>query len=154
MRKRHLSSVPDTDYVPFEGLQELPDDTRREQSFEGKRILSPGEGFVTDWINRFTLSLFPFTIGLAAQRILPANPLRSYLIIQNKEAIGGNAIFVNFGQNPTVFSSIRIEAGGNYIFEGGARGGGFSPQDDVYILGSAAGLDGIAGEGLLMPEVI
>lgn len=142
------------DYIPFEGLDELPLDVESERSFEGRRILSPGEGFVTDWVNRYTLSLFPFTIGINAERILPANPLRSYLVIQNKEVIGGNAILVNFGQNPTAFSSLRIEAGGSLIFEGGARGGGFSPQDDVYVLGTVAALDGVAGEGLLMPEII
>ena len=119
-----------------------------ERSLDGKRVLDPGSMFVTDWINRNTLSLFPFTIGIAARRILPANPLRTYLIVQNKS---GGTIFINFGQNPTQFASIQIDAGGNYVFEGGATGGAFSPQDDVYVLGSAAGLDGVAGEGLWTP---
>ena len=130
-------------------LGELPPDLGGERSIHGKRILDPGSMFVTDWVNRNTLSLFPFTIGIAANRILPANPLRTYLIIQNKAAIGN--IFVNFGQNPTAFASVQIVAGGNYIFEGGATGGAFSPQDDVYVLGSVAGIDGVAGEGLWTP---
>ncbi len=104
--------------------------------------------FVTDWINRNTLSLFPFTIGISAARILPANPLRTYLVVQNKS---GGVIFINFGQNPTAFASIEIPAGGNYEFTGGATGGAFSPQDDIYVLGSVAGLDGVAGEGLWTP---
>lgn len=130
-------------------LGELSPDLGRERSLHGKRILDPGTAFVTDWVNRNTLSLFPFTIGTTARRILPANPLRTYLIVQNKS---GGTIFVNFGQNPTQFTSIQIAAGGNYIFEGGSTGGAFSPQDDVYILGSVAGLDGIAGEGLWTPQ--
>ena len=69
--------------------------------------------------------------------------------MQNKS---GGTIFINFGQNPTQFSSIQIPAGGNIIFEGGATGGAFSPQDDIYVLGSVAGLDGVAGEGLWTPQ--
>ena len=130
------------------GLGELPADKQDERDQQGRRILSPGSGAVTDWINRYTLSLFPFTVGTTALRIVPANELRTYLIIQNKSA---GTIFVNFGQNPTQFASIQIEAGGNYIFEGGAFGGEFIPVDDVYVLGSAAGLDGVVGEGLILP---
>lgn len=129
-------------------LGELQPDLLAERSIHGKRILDPGSMFVTDWINRNTLSLFPFTIGITAFRILPANPLRTYLIVQNKS---GGVIFINFGQNPTVFSSIEIPAGGNFEFTGGATGGAFSPQDDIYVLGSVAGLDGVAGEGLWTP---
>jgi len=131
------------------GLGELPQDLSEERSIHGKRILQPGTAFVTDWVNRNTLSLFPFTIGVTARRILPSNPLRTYLILQNKS---GGTIFINFGQNPTVFASVSIPAGGNIIFEGGATGGAFSPQDDIYILGSVAGLDGVAGEGLWTPS--
>ncbi len=131
------------------GLGELTESISSERSIHGKRILDPGSMFVTDWINRNTLSLFPFTIGVTAFRILPANPLRTYLIVQNKS---GGVIFINFGQNPTTFSSIEIPAGGNYEFTGGATGGGFSPQDDIYVLGSAANLNGVAGEGLWTPS--
>ena len=109
------------------------------------RMLEPGKGHIADWTNRYTLSLFPFTIGISPERVLPANPMRTYLIIQNKSA---GIIFVNFGQNPTEFASIEIAAGGNYEIIGGAQGGSFVPPDDVYILGSAAALDGSIGEGL------
>ena len=132
------------------GLGELSPDLGAERSIHGKRILDPGSGYVTDWINRNTLSLFPFTVGATAQRLLPANPLRTYLIIQNKS---GGIIYVNFGNNPTPFVSIEIAAGGNYEFTGGATGGAFSPQDDIYILGSVAGINGVGGEGLWTPAV-
>lgn len=130
------------------GLAGLPADLESERSIKGKRILNPGAMVVTDWLNRNTLSLFPFSIGTTALRILPANPLRTYLIVQNKSAAN---IFINFGQNPTAFSSIIIFPSGNYELIGGATGGAFSPQDDVYILGAAASLDGVAGEGLWTP---
>ena len=131
-------------------LVELPASIGEERSIHGKRILDPGSMFVTDWINRNTLSLFPFTIGIVAERILPANPLRTYLLLQNKAAVGN--LFINFGQNPTAFASVIIVPGGNIIFEGGATGGAFSPQDDIFILGSVAGIDGVAGEGLWTPS--
>lgn len=131
------------------GLGELQPDLLAERSSHGKRILNPGAMVVTDWLNRNTLSLFPFVIGVTAERILPANPLRTYLLLQNKAAVGN--LFINFGQNPTLFSSVVIVPGGNIIFEGGATGGAFSPQDDVYILGSVAGVNGVAGEGLWTP---
>ena len=141
MRKRIRSIGP--------GLGELSPDLGAERSSHGKRILDPGSMFVTDWVNRNTMSLFPFTIGTSAERILPANPLRTYLIVQNKS---GGIIFINFGQNPTAFASIEISPSGNYELIGGATGGAFSPQDDIFVLGSAAGLDGVAGEGLWTPS--
>jgi len=142
MRKRRRA------FSPGDTLGELTEEISAERNIHGKRILNPGSMFVTDWVNRNTLSLFPFTIGVLANRILPANPLRTYLIVQNKS---GGIIFVNFGQNPTEFASIEIAAGGNYELIGGSTGGAFSPQDDIYVLGSAAGLDGVAGEGLWTP---
>lgn len=126
-------------------LQGLPYSLRHERIQKGKRIHSPGLGHLADWVNRYTLTLFPFTIGTTAVRVLPANPMRCYLVVQNKS---GGTVFVNFGQNPTVDSSIDIPAGGNYIFEGGAAGGAFSTPDDVYLLGSATALKTVLGEGL------
>ncbi len=108
-------------------------------------MLEPGKGHVADWVNRYSLSLFPFKAQLTASRELPANPMRTYLLIQNKSA---GTIYVNFGQNPTVFSGIEIASGGNYIMEGGAPSGAFVSPDDVYVLGSAADLDGVIAEGL------
>jgi len=137
--------------IHSQGLGDLPADKQRERSHAGKRILNPGTQFVSDWINRNRLSLFPFTVGIVAQQGVPANELRTYLLIQNKS---GGTMFINFGQNPTQFASIQIVAGGNIIFEGGATGGAFSPQDTVNILGSAPGLDGVIGEGLWTAEAI
>lgn len=133
-------------------LGDLQRDHGAERSFKGKRVLNPGEGFVSDFVNRYNATIFPFTIGLVAQRILPANPLRCYLLIQNKAAAGD--IYINFGQNPTSYASIEIEPnGGYYEAIGGAYGGSFCPGGDVYILGSAAAIDGAVMEGLYTVEV-
>ncbi len=127
-------------------LGELPESNLRERAL-GKQIFDPGAGFVSDWINRYTQSNFPFSIGVASERALPANPLRTYLLIQNKSA---NIIFVNFGQNATAFNGIRIISGGNYELIGGATGGAFCNGDDVYILADAAATEGVVTEGVIM----
>ena len=63
-------------------LGELPASISAERSIHGKRILDPGSMFVTDWINRNTVSLLACTIGLTSLRMLPENPLRSNLRLQ------------------------------------------------------------------------
>jgi len=127
-------------------LGELPESKLRERAL-GKEIFDPGSGFVSDWINRYTQSNFPFSIGAVSERAIPANPLRTYLLIQNKSA---GILFVNFGQNATTFNGIRIIAGGNYELIGGATGGAFVNGDDVYILGDGAALEGVLTEGVIM----
>ena len=127
-------------------LGELPEDQFRERAL-GKTIFDPGAGFVSDWVNRYTQSNFPFSIGTASERAIPANPLRTYLLIQNKSA---NILFVNFGQNATTFNGIRIIAGGNYELIGGATGGAFCNGDDVYILADVAASEGVLTEGVIM----
>ena len=110
-----------------------------------KVILEPGRGQIADWINRYSLSTFAFTAGIVSDRKLPANPLRTYLLIQNNSA---GVMFVNFGTEATAISGIQIIAGGNYIMEGGAPAGAFVAPNDVYILGSAGNLAGVIGQGL------
>ena len=108
-------------------------------------MLEPAKGHIADWVNRYTLSLFPFTAGITSVRILPANPMRTYLIVQNTSA---SNMFINFGQNATLIAGLRIVPGGNYEQLGGAPAGSFITPDDIYILGAAAGLSGVVAEGL------
>jgi hypothetical protein len=126
------------------GLGDLPPPLRGGRPRTGE-VLEPGKGHIADWSNRYTLSLFPFSIGTSPERVLPANPMRCYLLIQNKSA---GTIFVNFGQNPTTTASVEIIAGGNLELIGGAQGGAFCSPDDVYLMGSAAALATAILEGL------
>ncbi len=127
------------------GFGELPETNRVERT-PSNVVLNPNLGPVPDWYNQFTQSNFPFTTDGNSQRILPANPLRTYLLIQNKSA---DFIYVNFGQNATVYNGIRVAAGGYYELIGGAGNGApHVPGDDVFILGAVAGLDGVASEGV------
>lgn len=101
------------------------------------------------WINNYTTANYPFIVGTAAQQILPANPLRSYLLIQNKD--GASDLFVNFGQKATAFNGLIIIPRGNYELIGGATGGSFVPSDSVWLLGDAANMEGVVIEGVLPP---
>jgi len=96
------------------------------------------------WENTGRQSNTPFVIDTDSVRVLPANPLRRYLLVQNKSA---DVMYVNFGQLATVFNGIQISAGGYYELIGGGPGGSFVPADDVYILGGSAGLAGVVSEG-------
>ena len=129
-------------------LSGLPEPLRRERDLTG-RIHDPGAGLLPDWRNSFTAATYPFTIGLTAMQIVPANPLRCYLLVQNKSA--ASDMFINFGQKPTADNGVIIIPRGNYEFIGGANGGPYSPGNSIWMLGAAAALSGVLVEGVLPP---
>lgn len=59
-------------------------------------------------------------------------PGRTYLLIENRSA---DAIYINFDTHADAVNGIEIAAGGNYEREQ------FVPNNDIYILGAAAGND-------------
>jgi hypothetical protein len=141
-------------------LGELPEDFMSER-LSRNPILSPrvtqyaqgsaptfAPGSSTMGLPRYRSSITPFIAGVTSQKAVPANPQRAFLLIQNNNG-GGNKIFVNFGSDANALNSIVIIDGGNAVFEGGDVGGSFVPQEDVYILGQAAGLACIVMEGLV-----
>lgn len=130
-------------------LGELPEAKMSERAIRGPIQETPPAN-PNDWLNPYTQSNFPFIVGTASIQILPANPLRCYLLIQNKSA--GN-MYVNFGQNANTFNGIQIITIGNYELIGGARGGAFCPSDGIYIIGDAASLSGVVTEGVIMPSM-
>lgn len=131
------------------GLGELSPDLLRERSVAGKRIHSPGERTGFEWINNYSQSNYPFVIGIASEQIIPANPLRSYVLIQNKNA--ASDMFINFGSAANAFNGIIIVPRGNYELIGGAVGGSYCPRDSINILGAVAGMQGVITEGVLLP---
>ena len=84
-------------------------------------MIDPGAGLIPEWINNYKQSNFPFVIGVASEQIIPANPLRVYVLIQNKNA--ASDMFINFGNDATTFNGIIIVPRGNYELIGGANGG-------------------------------
>lgn len=133
------------------GLGTLPESLVLERSFKGKRILDPGAGVIPEWTNNYRSSNYPFTIGLTSLQIVPANPLRCYLLIQNKNA--ASDMFINFGSKATTDNGIIIIPRGNYEFVGGAVGGDFSPGNSVWLLGAVAAMKGVLVEGVLPPVI-
>jgi len=126
------------------GLGELPP-----QHYRAGPINDPGAGLIPEWINNATQTNFPFVIGLASEQIIPSNPLRTYVIIQNKDPASN--MFVNFGNSATVFNGVLIIPLGNYELIGGANNGAHCPNDSIHILGAAAGMVGVISEGVLPP---
>ncbi len=146
----HRQKLP---WVPLAGL---PSDRQdREPSddvhYPGDRGAVPGQpsrgpGGRPGYRNSDTATNFPFVIGLQSTQIIPANPLRVYLLVQNKDA--GADMFINFGQKANAFNGVIIIPRGNFEFIGGGPGGSFSPQDSVWLLGAVADMNGVLVEGV------
>lgn len=98
------------------------------------------------WVNRSTQANTPFIVGTVGIRVLPANPRRTYLLIQNKSA---DVMYLNFGQQADLYNGIQISAGGAYELIGGATGGSHCPFDDVFVLGGSSDLAGVVTEGMV-----
>jgi len=128
------------------GLGDLP----RDHSRTGP-LNDPGAGLIPDWVNNYKASNFPFVTGLISQQVIPANPLRCYVLVQNKNAL--NDMFINFGADATPFNGVIIIPRGNYEFVGGSNNGAFSPSDSINILGAIAGMNGVVVEGVLPPVI-
>ncbi len=98
--------------------------------------------------NNYKSAMYPFVSQLASTKVVPANPYRAFLLIQNND-VAANFIFVNFGADASLTNALRIAGnGGNLVFSGGAKGGSFCPLEDVYIVGLAAGSPCVVMEGL------
>lgn len=127
-------------------LGDLPYDRDRQG-----RLNRPSGGLIyEEWKNKFTASNYPFVIGVTSEIIVPANPRRAYVLVQNKSAT--DDMFINFGQKATTFNGVIIIPRGNYEFVGGSFGGAFCPADSVWLLGTVAGMNGVLVEGVLPLE--
>jgi hypothetical protein len=80
------------------------------------------------------------TTGAAAQDAAPANPARQYVMVQNIEDDGGEALWVNFGADAGVGApgSIMLRAGGGSISFEGARAA-ICPAGRVSVTGATTG---------------
>lgn len=131
-------------------LGELPETLSRER--QHGRYLDPSAGLYLDWSNRFTCINFGTLVGLASQTVLQDNGLRTYLMIQNNHA--ANVVYLAFNSEATVFSGVRIIAGGNYELIGGQQGGAFVPKSSINLLASGVDTNVVVVEGALEPEPI
>ncbi|MGH7144774.1 MAG: hypothetical protein ACREJ2_11700 [Planctomycetota bacterium] len=77
------------------------------------------------------------TAGTSSGAILPANPLRACLILQNNSATGGPVLWFNFGQ-PAVASSagsFALQPGGSLVIAEPKA----CPKESLYVAWSGAG---------------
>lgn len=129
------------------GFGDLPEDLQRER--RGKQGFDPSTGLAVDWVNRYKTTNFGTLIGLASRNILQNNGLRTYLLVQNKDAVSD--LFLTFTTDASAFAGILIIPRGNYELIGGEAGGSFVPSDSVNLIGAAAGMNVVIVEGTLMP---
>lgn len=141
---RQLGGIPQPDY-----------------EYQGPELLDPGGGVFSDYYNGDTTSIFPFIAGLASQLVIPLNPLRLYLLIQNNSAGASTGdIFINLGQSATATNSLVLPSGGVYEQTGVGGGRSLDPEkmqfssgafigpDSVHVLGEFAGMACVIIEGL------
>lgn len=130
-------------------LGELPRSLSRERA-PGPEM-DPGAGLIPEWINNYTSTIFPFSLPLSDVTAIPANPLRAYLLIQNKDAAAD--LLVNFGNTANAFNGVVIIPRGNYELIGGAVGGSFCPSNSVHLLATVANQNAVVIEGVLPPVI-
>jgi len=129
------------------GLGQLPQ-TRLQRGPIVGQMMPEEEG---DYVNPYTSAQFSFNASLVATRVVTANMRRTYLLIQNLEAAGGNPIYVGVGVEPSIGNGFVIAPDGGYIeFIGGADGGGFCPRSDIYVVSIGAAI-GVVLEGGMIP---
>lgn len=133
---------------PGNALGQLPQNRFQRGPIVGQ-MLPEVEG---DYVNPYTSAQFSFNAGLVATRIVAANMRRTYLLVQNLEAAGGNPIYVGIGVEPTIANGFLIAPDGGFIeFIGGAGGGGYCPRSDIYVISTGAAI-GVALEGGMIPR--
>lgn len=134
--------------MPGNALGQLPQARFQRGPIVGQ-MLPEVEG---DYINPYTAAQYSFNAGLVATRIVAANMRRTYLLLQNLEAAGGNPIYVGVGVEPTIANGFLIAPDGGFIeFIGGAGGGGYCPRSDIYVISTGPAI-GVALEGGMIPR--
>lgn len=129
------------------GLSDLPEDLKRER--RAGQGFDPSAGLALDWLNRYKTTNFGTLIGITSTTILQNNGLRTYLLIQNKDAAAD--LFLTFTTDASSFGGILIIPRGNYELIGGEKGGSFVPSDSVNLVGAAANMNVVVVEGTLLP---
>ena len=106
----------------------------------------PGVSRARRWVNPYRSVVVPFSVGLVSDIMLPANPRRVYVLVQNLNA--ASDMWLNFGAEAVVQASVLLVPRGNYELIGGATGAPFSPYDSVHVIGTVAAQRCVAVEGI------
>jgi hypothetical protein len=127
-------------------LGDLPESLTRER--RGGKVFDPTSGLALDWVNRYKTSNFGFIVGAAGAQLLQGNKLRTYLLVQNKDA--ATDLFLSFGTEANAFNGIIVIPRGNYEIIGGEDGGAHIPQESVNAF-ATANVNIVVVEGTLSP---
>jgi hypothetical protein len=152
--------------VQEQNLGEVPEDLMSERALRypvispAIREFAPGTSPLVGapaqpyGVSPFKSAQYAFVASTASQKVIPANPYRVFVLIQNNDG-SGNAIFVGFGGDATAISGLKVIDGGNISFSGGSQPHNFGtqpfcPTEDIYILGLAASAC-VVMEGIALP---
>ena len=130
-------------------LGDLPETLGYER--RGGQMFDPSAGLKLDWSNRYKTLQFGFQAGPASAAVLQGNFLRTYLMIQNKDAAVD--LFVAFGTEASAFNGGLIIPLGNAELIGGEMGGCFCPPETVNVF-AASTINSLIIEGSLVPEEV
>ena len=128
-------------------LGELPEDQLKDR--RPGPMHDPGAGLIPEWYNYYTSNNYGFQVGTVSENILPANRLRAYVLVQNKDAAAD--MYISFGASADAFNGVLIIPRGNYELIGGEKGGAFVPSDSIHVLGTVANQQGVLVEGVMPP---
>lgn len=148
VQEQHLGELPE-EFLSERALREpIMSPMIREFAPGTSPLMGPDPRFpIPVPSNNYKSAMYPFVSQAVSTKVVPANPYRAYLLIQNNDG-GGNSIFVNFGADASLTNALQVIDGGNIVFEGGGKGGVFCPLEDVYIIGAVAGSACVVMEGL------
>jgi hypothetical protein len=91
---------------------------------------------------RGNFSIYPQVATTASQQVLPANPKRVYLLIQNN---GTDYIRVNYGNNASALTTRIPPNGGSYDYP-------VVPINAIYILAESGSQNVVVEEAVDVPE--
>jgi hypothetical protein len=127
-------------------LGDLPESLTRER--RGGRVFDPTSGLALDWVNRYKTTNFGSIVGPAGTQLLLGNKLRTYLLVQNKDA--ATDLFLSFGNDANAFNGVIVIPRGNYELIGGEDGGAHIPQESVNAF-ATVDIQVVVVEGTLSP---
>jgi len=150
-RQRRLSSdeefLESRERVPGAGSRSVIGDLRYQRGVARKAEASPAHFGVLASRQETEVRYFdrPFTVGTTSILLSPDKPYRAYLLIQNTS---GAIMYFSFDKAASVAHSVKINAGGFY--ESYFR----VPTNEIHIVASAVGANGVILEGYLSESVL
>lgn len=105
---------------------------------------APDESYFFSQRSQTFSTTFNYSLANGSVLVLPANPARVYLLVQNLGAT--DPLFINFAKDAAPTDGVRIVAGGNIIMDYAC------PTDDIFaFMNSAAAEQFIVVSRIILP---